>query len=139
MATLPTGANGLSTEKWTAGPALGFVNSSNKKLNWGLFAQTLFSYAGDDAAPDVGIINLQPIMSHPLGKGRSISLGNSALIYDIEKSQWTSLMVSVNYGQIVKLGGQKWKPNVEVGYEFKDDYGNQQWVVRLGISLLLPK
>ena len=73
--TLPTGADGLTLDKWTAGPALGFVNSSVKKVNWGLFAQTFFSYAGDDDAPDVGIINLQPVLSYQLGKGRSFSVG----------------------------------------------------------------
>ncbi|MBK6350166.1 MAG: hypothetical protein IPF50_10295 [Proteobacteria bacterium] len=59
----------MTLDKWTAGPALGFVNSSVKKVNWGLFAQTFFSYAGDDDAPDVGIINLQPVLSYQLGKG----------------------------------------------------------------------
>ena len=29
--TLPTGQDGLTTDKWTAGPALGFVNSSDKE------------------------------------------------------------------------------------------------------------
>ena len=34
---------------------------------------------GSDSAPDVGLINLQPIFSYQLGDGRSLSLGNSAL------------------------------------------------------------
>lgn len=136
--TLPTGAAGLSTDQWTAGPALGFVNSSAKTHNWGLFAQTFFSFAGDDNAPDVRLINLQPILSYQLGGGRSLSLGNSALVYDLVKSRWSSLMLSANYGQVVSFWGHKWRPNVEAGYDFSDDYGNQRWVVRAGITLLLP-
>jgi hypothetical protein len=136
--TLPTGADGLTLDKWTAGPALGFVNSSVKKVNWGLFAQTFFSYAGDDDAPDVGIINLQPVLSYQLGKGRSFSVGNSALVYDTERSRWSSLLVSVNYGFVVGWAGQKWRPNFEVGYDFKDDPGNQEWVLRAGVALLVP-
>jgi len=46
----------------------------------GLFAQTFFSFAGKDSAPSVGVINLPPICSYQLGEGRSLSLGNSALI-----------------------------------------------------------
>jgi len=137
--TLPTGQDGLTTDKWTAGPALGFVNSSSKQYNWGLFAQTFFSFAGKDSAPDVGLINLQPIFSYQLGEGRSLSLGNSALVYDTEKSRWASLLVSANYGQVVPFWGHKWRPNFEVGYDFKDDPGNPQWVIRAGIVLLLPK
>ena len=136
--TLPTGADGLSTEKWTAGPALGFVNSSAKGLNWGLFAQSFFSFAGSDSAPDVQLLNLQPILSYQLGEGRSISLGNSALVYDFDKSRWSSLMTSINYGQVLGFWGHKWRPNVEAGYDFNNDFGNQRWVFRAGLTLLLP-
>jgi hypothetical protein len=136
--TVPTGRTGLSTEKWTAGPAAGFVNSSSKQFNWGLFMQTFFSFAGKASAPDVGLINIQPIFSYQLGGGRSLSLGNSALVYDTERSRWASLLLSVNYGQVVTFWGHKWRPNFEVGYDFKDDVGNQQWVIRAGIALLLP-
>ena len=137
--TLPTGAEGLSTDKWTAGPALGFVNSSLKSLNWGLFAQSFFSFAGKDSAADVQLLNLQPILGYQLGEGRSISLGNSALVYDFDKSRWTSLMTSVNYGQVLGLWGHKWRPNVEAGYDFNNDFGNQRWVFRAGLTLLLPQ
>ncbi len=137
--TLPTGAKGLTLDKWTAGPALGFVNSSVKKVNWGLFAQTFFSYAGDSHAPDVGLINLQPVFSYQLGKGRSLSVGNSAFIYDTENSRWSSLLLGVNYGFVVGWAGQKWRPNFEVDYDFKNDRGNQEWVLRAGVALLVPK
>jgi len=137
--TLPTGSESFTTDKWTAGPAVGFVNSSNKPINFGLFLQSFFSFAGKGSAPDVGILNFQPIFSYQLGGGRSLSLGNSALVYDTEKSRWASLFASVNYGQVVSFAGQKWRPNFEVGYDFKDDPGNPKWVIRAGISLLLPK
>ena len=137
--TLPSGTDGLSLDKWTAGPALGFVNSSSKQYSWGLFVQTFFSFAGNGSAPDVGLINVQPIYTYQLGAGRSLSFGNSAIVYDTERSRWASLLASVNYGQVVSFWGHKWRPNVEVGYDFKDDPGNAQWVIRAGIALLLPK
>lgn len=136
--TLPTGADGLTLDKWTAGPALGFVNSSAKKVNWGLFAQSFFSFAGDSKAPDVGLINLQPVLSYQLGRGRSLSAGNSALVYDTEHSRWSSLLLGVNYGFVVGWAGHKWRPNFEVDYDFKNDQGNQEWVVRAGVALLVP-
>ena len=82
----------------TAGPALGFVNSSSKQYNWGLFAQTFFSFAGKSSAENVGLINVQPIFSYQLGEGRTLALGNSALVYDTENSRWASLLLGVNYG-----------------------------------------
>jgi hypothetical protein len=136
--TLPTGQNGLTTDKWTAGPALGFVNSSDKQYNWGLFTQTFFSFAGKSSAQSVGLMNIQPIGSYQLGEGRSLGLGNSALVYDFERSRWSSLMLSVNYGQVVTFAGHKWRPNIEAGYDFSDQFGNQRWVLRAAIVLLLP-
>ena len=73
-----------------------------------------------------------------MGDGRSLSLGNSALVYDTEKSRWASLNLGVNYGQVVGFAGHKWRPNVEVDYDFKDDYGNPKWTIRIGVVLLLP-
>ena len=137
--TAPTGSSELTTDKWTAGPALGFVNSSTQGINWGLFLQSFFSFAGTDGAPDVGLVNFQPILSYQLGRGRSLSLGNSALVYDLERDRWTSLFTSINYGQVVSLWGHKWRPNAEIGYEFEDDVGNPEWVVRVGVTLLLPR
>ena len=137
-ASLPTGASKLTGDKWTAGPALGFVNSSVKKINWGLFMQSFFSFAGDDNAAKVGLANFQPIASYQLGKGRSLSLGNSALIYDFEQSRWASLQMGLNYGAVVGFWGHKWRPNFEVDYDFQNDTGTPGWTVRAGMTLLLP-
>jgi hypothetical protein len=109
-----------------------------KTYSWGLFAQSFFSFAGKDSAPNVRLVNLQPIFGCQLGEGRSISLGNSALVYDLETSRWSSLMLSANYGQVVSFWGQKWRRNVEARYDFNNDFGNQRWVVSAGITLLLP-
>jgi len=136
--TVPTGQSGLTADQWTAGPALGFVNSSSKQYNWGLFAQSFFSFAGKDGAPDVGLINLQPIFSYQLGDGRSLSLGNSAFVYDTHNSRWASLNLGLNYGQVVSFAGHKWRPNIEADYDLKNDYGNPKWTIRASIVLLLP-
>jgi len=136
--SLPTGRDGLSSEQWALGPAAGFVNSSSRAYNFGLFAQTFFSVAGDEARPDVGVVNLQPIFSWQLGGGRSLSLGNSAFIYDTTKSRWASLALGVNYGQVISLWGQKWRPNVEINHDFQDRTGTPKLTLRAGVSLLLP-
>jgi hypothetical protein len=136
--SLPTGATGLTQDKWTVGPAAGFVNSADKRNNWGLFLQTFFSVAGSGQAPGVALLNLQPIYSYQLGKGRSLSLGNSALVYDVHNGRWASLMAGVNYGWVVGFAGHKWRPNAEVDYDFENEIGNAQWVFRIGIALLVP-
>lgn len=137
--SLPTGQDGRGTDKWTLGPAAGFVNSLNKAYSFGLFAQTFFSVAGDDSEPAVGVINLQPIFSYQLGGGRSLSLGNSALVYDTHHSRWASLGLGLNYGQVVGFWGHQWRPNVELTHDFQDRPDNPKTIFRAGISLLLPR
>lgn len=84
------GVDGLAN-KDALGPQAGFVNGTAPGMNRGLFTQTCFSFAGNSAASDVGAINLQPIGSHQLGAGPSISLGKSAFVCDTRKSRWASL------------------------------------------------
>jgi len=137
--TLPTGQRELHDRQMDGRPSrrLRQLVEQAHQL-WPVLAVVLF-VCGKGSVPDVGILNFQPIFSYQLGGGRSLSLGNSALVYDTEKSRWASLFASVNYGQVVSFAGQKWRPNFEVGYDFKDDPGNPKWVIRAGISLLLPK
>ena len=136
--SLPTGQDGRGSEQWTLGPAAGFVNSASKLYGFGLFAQSFFSVAGDSSKHAIGIINLQPIASLQLGGGRSLSLGNSALVYDTKNSRWASLALGLNYGQVVGFWGHKWRPNVELDYDFQDRIGTPKVTLRAGLTLLLP-
>jgi hypothetical protein len=137
--SLPTGTTGLSSEKWSFGPSVGFVNNSVKTLSYGLFVQSYFAMAGKSSAQDVGVINVQPILSHQLGGGRSISLGSSQFVYDTEKSRWASLQLGLNYGQVVSAWGHKWRPSVEADYDFRSLTGNPAWTIRVGVNLLIPR
>ena len=136
--SLPVGQDPFSADKWTVGPALGFVNSATKGINWGLFGQSFFSFAGTSSAANVGIVNIQPILAYQLGHGRSLSLGNSAFVYDTQASRWSSLAVGPNYGQVMTFAGYKWRPNAEVDYDFANVTGNQRWIFRIGMALLVP-
>ena len=136
--TLPTGQDGLTTDKWTAGPAVGFVNSSSKQYNWGLFAQTFFSFAGkDDCAerrPD------QPPADLQLSARRRAFAVARQQRADLRHREFALGVahLGVNYGQVVTFAGHKWRPNIEVDYDFKDDVGNPKWTFARGIVLLLP-
>jgi len=114
--SMPTGGETRGADRWTLGPAAGFVNSSHERYSFGLFVQSFFSLGGDATRPDVGI----------------------ALVYDTTRSRWSSLGLGLNYGQIVQFWGHTWRPNIELDHDFQDRPGNPKTVLRLGISLLLP-
>ena len=81
VALLPTGADGVSAEKWGLGPALGFTARPAWGL-YGLFNQNIFTVAGDDDAPDVNISTLQPILNVPLGNGWAAGSSDMTFVWD---------------------------------------------------------
>ena len=58
-------------------------------------------------AATVGVVSIQPTFTYQLGRGRSVSLGNSTLVDDVHKGGWSSLNFGVNCGQIVPFAGQR--------------------------------
>jgi hypothetical protein len=135
--SLPTGTDAFSTEKYTVGPALGYVTGSG--VVYGALAQSFFSYAGSDRARSVAQINLQPVLAIPLGGTKTFSLGNSGLLYDFERSRWASIAPSAQFAWMMEIGGLKWRPQVEVTHEFRDLPGNPRTTYRVGAQLLLPR
>lgn len=62
----PTATNdALGAEKWAIGAAAGFLAQS-RKLQWGVFNQNLYSFAGNDDREDVTLGIIQPIVNYSL-------------------------------------------------------------------------
>ena len=137
--SLPTGTDSFTNDKWTLGPAAAYVTSTAGGITFGALAQTFFSIAGNDQAPDVGQIALQPVLAIPLGGTRTLSLGNTGVLYDLERSRWASVAPSVQFSWLTDIGGLKWRPGIEVTHELRDLPGNPRTTYRLGAQLLLPR
>ena len=139
--TLPTGPDGLTAEKWTAGPALGFVDSSAKHVQLGpVRADASSRSPATTARPTCGLLNLQPILSYQLGEGRSISLGNSALVYDSDKSRWSSLMTRHQLRPGARRSGATSGARMSRSATTSTTtVGNQQWVVRAGLTSVVAQ
>ena len=137
--SLPTGADRFTNDKWTLGPAAAYVTSTAGGITYGALVQSFFSIAGDDRARDVAQIALQPVMAIPLGGSKTLSLGNSGVLYDIERSRWASFAPSLQFAWLTDIWGLKWRPGFEVTHEFRDLPGNPRTTYRLGTQLLLPR
>lgn len=138
---VPTGDANVSSNQWSIGPALGMSNDSNPKYRWGFLLRTYWSVAGDGSAKSVGIVNFQPNFTLSLGAGRTLSLGQTRLVYDTEASRWKSLQAGVKFGGLSRTNtssGIRWKPTFEADYDFCNQTGNPAWTMRAGITMLLP-
>ena len=137
--SLPTGADEFTNDKWTLGPAAAYVTASAGGITFGALAQTFFSIAGNDSARDVAQIALQPVLAIPLGGTKTLSLGNSGVLYDIERGRWQSVAPSLQFSWLTNIGGLTWRPSFEVTHEFRDLPGNPRTTYRAGVQLLLPR
>jgi hypothetical protein len=54
-------------------------------------------------------------------------------------AHWSSLMTRIDDGQVFGFWGHKWRPNIESGYDFNNNFDNPRWVFRAGFTLLLPQ
>ena len=135
--TIPWGADGLSSKKWSGGPA-GVVMVPKGKWMFGALFQSYFSFAGDDDAPDVAQTIFQPIAVLGIGGGRTIGLSELAFVYDWEREAWTSAPFGLSVAQVTKIGCQPTKFTLSADYNFVDEYVAPDWTIRFGITFLFP-
>lgn len=135
---IPTGASGLSTEKWALGPAIGFT-APRGKLLIGLFNQNLFSVAGDTDAPDIGLSTLQPILNYALGNGWSVGTSEMNLTYDWQKSAWTSLPLGIKLNKLVRFDRQPVQFSLSYEHNFAEDFAVPRDLYSFSVKFLMPR
>ena len=134
----PTGAESLTSHKWSVGPVLGFATSSAAPVQYGLYVRSYWSVSGKNSAKDVGVVNLQPVCSVKLGHGHALSLGQTQFVYDTVASHWMSLQVGLNYSSVFRFFGRRWTPSAELDHDFENRKGNAMWTARLGLTMFEP-
>lgn len=134
---LPTGTDDVLTSgKWGAGPTA-VVLRQESGWTYGLLANHLWSFAGDDDRESLNVTFLQPFMAYTFPTATTVTL-NTESTYDWNDSQWTvplNLMVS----QLVRLG--KLPVSVGVGGRWYADSpdGGPEWGARMIFTVLLPR
>jgi len=134
---LPTGEDGLSTEKWAIGPAVGFT-VSQPGLLWGVFNQNLFSFAGNDAREDVNVSIIQPIFNYSLPNKWSIATSEMNITYDWDKADWIALPLGVKLAKLTKFSTLPVQFSGAFEYNFADDYVVPEWTISFTVKLLFP-
>jgi len=133
---VPIGADGLSAEKWAAGPALGFTARAPGLL-WGVFNQNLFSFAGS-GNQDVNVSIFQPIFNYSLPDKWSVGNSEMNLTYDWERDDWTALPLGVKLAKLVKIGGLPVQFAGSYEHNFVDDYVAPEWTFNFTVKFLFP-
>jgi hypothetical protein len=134
---LPTGTDDLlRSEKWGAGPTAVALKQSGA-WTYGVLANHIWSFAGEDDRSDVSTTFLQPFLNYTTKRATSFIL-NSESTYDWEGEEWT---VPLNAGvtQLFRIGGQRVQIGLLGRWYAESPGGGPDWGVRVPITLLFPR
>ena len=133
---LPTGDDGLTTDKFSVGPnALALKQVGG--WTYGALVNHLWSVSGDDDRSDVSATFLQPFLSYATKTHTTFGL-NTESSYDWEAEEWT-VPINVTVSQLIKVGKQP--ISLQVGYRNYVDSPNDvmDWGLRFQVTFLFPK
>ncbi|MEO8614868.1 MAG: transporter [Luteolibacter sp.] len=126
----------LGSEQWSAGPTVVLLRQDSG-WTYGLLANQLWSYAGNDNNEAVNATFLQPFLSYQTKTMTTFGV-NTESTYDWTARQWT-VPINAYINQMVKIGGQP--ISFQLGYRYFADgpEGGPDWGLRFGVTFLFPK
>jgi len=127
----------LGSEKWSAGPT--FVGlKQDGHFTYGILANHLWSFAGDEDRNDVDSTFVQPFLSYITDTKTTLTL-NTESTYDWEGDDWT-IPINLTVSQLLKVGSQPISIGLGPRYWAQTpDAGPDHWGARVVVVFLFPK
>lgn len=134
--SLPTGDDGLTSDKFSIGPTA-VVLKQTGGWTYGGLVNHLWSVSGDDDRSSVSSTFLQPFLSYTTKTQTTFGL-NTESLYDWKDEEWT-VPINVTVSQLVKVGEQP--ISLQLGYRNYLDTptGGPDWGLRFQVTFLFPK
>lgn len=132
----PTGESELGTERWGAGPTALVLKQSAGGITYGMLANHIWSFAGDDSRADVSQTLIQPFFAKSWPDSTTFNL-NSETNYDWISDSWT-IPVNVGISHIYRFGRQPVQIAGLARYYVASPDGGPEWGVRIVFTLLFP-
>ncbi len=126
----------LGAGKWGAGPSA-VVLRQHGPWTYGMLANHIWSFAGDNDRPDVSSTFLQPFLAYNTKTGFGVTLQTEST-YNWKASQWT-VPIGLFASQVLKIGGQPISIQFGPRYYADSPEGGPEWGLRLNIVFLFPK
>jgi hypothetical protein len=126
----------LGTEQWAAGPTF-VALQQNGPLTYGILANHLWSYAGEDARDEVNATFLNPFFSYVTDTKTTFTI-SPELTCDWGNEQWLA-PVNLVVSQLFKIGDQPVSFGLGGRYYFDGPSGGPEWGIRATLVFLFPK
>lgn len=136
---LPTATDDvLGTDRWSAGPTGVVVVTSGNWL-YGVLANQIWSFAGDEDRPEVSQFFVQPFVNYSLPQGWTIGSAPSitANWNADDDNKWT-VPVGLTVSKLVVLGQQPLQLTLGGFYNVVRPDNGADWTLRFQTTLLFP-
>jgi hypothetical protein len=111
--------------------------STGARFTFGILANHIWSFAGDDDRPDISSTFLQPFLNFTTKTYTTFGV-NTESTYDWENKQWT-VPINLTIAQLVKLGKLPVQFTLGGRYYAERPSGGPDWGLRFVITFLFPK
>jgi len=132
----PIGTDELGTQQWAAGPT-GLVLKQDGKSTYGVLANHLWSYAGNDKRDEVSTTFVQPFYSYTTSSATTYG-ANLEASYDWEHKTW-NVPMNLSVSQLYNLGGQRVQFGIGAKIYLVDEGDSPDWGVRATATFLFPE
>ena len=127
----------LGSEKWGIGPT-GLVLKQQGSWTYGMLANHVWSYAGDNDRSDISSTFVQPFVTYTTKTATSFTLQTEATC-SWKNEEW-SVPVNAIIAQVLKIGPQLIQLKAGIRYWADSAPGDPEgWGVKVGLVLLFPK
>lgn len=135
---LPTATDELlGAGKWGAGPTIVALKQDGH-LTYGVLANHIWSFAGEDDRPDIRSTFLQPFLSYTTPDAWTFTL-NTESTYDWKRDEW-SVPINFTVGKLIKVDEQPISLTAGARYwATAPENGPDGWGMRLAVTFLFPK
>jgi hypothetical protein len=128
--------NALGSEKWGAGPTAVMLKQDSG-WTYGLLANHIWSFAGNDSRANVSSTFLQPFLSYTTKAATTFGV-NTESTYDWKNSQWT-VPINLTVSQLVRFGKQPVSFQFGVRSYVDRPAGGPDWGLTFQVTFLFPK
>ena len=125
----------LGTEKWGAGPTFVILKQVGG-WTYGILANQIWSFAGNDHRDYVSSTFLQPFLSYSTKMHTTFGI-NTESTYDWHNSQWT-VPVNLTIAQLIKIGKLPVQLTIGGKVYAEGPTGAPEWGIRFVVTPLFP-
>jgi hypothetical protein len=138
---VPWGEDGLSSEKWQAGPAAVALTKKGKWVFGSVISQQ-WDFAGRGSAEDVSLAIWQYFINYNMKKGWFLtSSPTMSANWEADKTgDRLTVPFGGGIGKLFKMGGHPYRASVQAfGYATTPDSVDTNWTLQAEFRLLFPK